>query len=182
MSKGFECHLRPTALLEPHVSVSYSELSQLHFYQWGKSRCSPTLGSQKRYNTISSLKWKKISSLTLQKVKTHCARSFLAFRSEKGFCVFFSCISIEAWSMRGIRELGLLAVTFNLSLSTHPNDFSWKWDGAGTDSRFCCGCGDSICCENSKTTFSVLNVIWFAFRLSVSYKERNEYSLHTIIF
>jgi len=61
--------------------------------------------------------------------------------------------------MRDVRILELLAVTFNMSLSTRSNDFSWKGDGPGTDSHLCCGFGDWICCENSKNTFSVLNVI-----------------------
>ncbi len=134
------------ALLEPHVSVSYSELSQLHFYQWGKSSSQP--GNLRR-DILDPVRNEKISFLWRSKKWKHIVQGLLAFQSEKGFCVSFLAFKamLRPW---GTRALELFAVTFNLSLSTRSNDFSWKWDVAGTDSHFCCGSGDWICCENAK--------------------------------
>lgn len=101
-------------------------------------------GASKSENTLCRVFWPF-------RVKRASVFSFLAFKA-----------MLRPW---GTRALELFAVTFNLSLSTRSNDFSWKWDVAGTDSHFCCGCGDWICCENAKNTFSVLNVSWFAFSL-----------------
>lgn len=115
------------ALLETHVSASYSELSPLRFYQRGKSRCFAwsssrpwSLESLKWYNSISSSKWKRICFLVLQKVKTYCR----VFRSEKDFCVFFSSVRIKGFVHVGSRVI-------NGNIQSGPidsNDF--RCDGA----------------------------------------------------